>query len=94
MAARREPAYSVLKPGGQARVRIDDKDHCWGVYGTPEPWDRHDDLIAEWFAMNGNVRVLPENRLTTVTCSAPSNCGPEVPSPSRCCRARNSRALR
>ena len=57
MPAKRKPAYGLHKPSGQARVRIDGEDHYLGVYGTPESRDRYDDLIAEWFAKNGDVSL-------------------------------------
>lgn len=46
----RKPSYLLHKPSGQARVRIDGKDHYLGEYGSPESRDRYDELIAEWFA--------------------------------------------
>jgi len=45
---RRKPAYNLHAASGQARCRIDGKDHYLGVYGTQESRDRYDDLIAEW----------------------------------------------
>lgn len=52
---KRKPSYLLHKPTGQARVRIDGKDHYLGEYGTPESRDRYDDLVAEWFARQGDV---------------------------------------
>lgn len=52
---KRKPAYSLHKPTGQARCRIDGKDHYLGEYGSPESRDRYDDLINEWFARNGDT---------------------------------------
>lgn len=46
--SRRIPAYVHHKPTGQARVRIDGKDHYLGKYGSPESHDRYDELVAEW----------------------------------------------
>jgi hypothetical protein len=31
------PAYSLHKPSGQARVRIEGRDHYLGPYDSPEP---------------------------------------------------------
>ncbi|WLD13130.1 site-specific integrase [Planctellipticum variicoloris] len=53
--SRRKPAYTLHRPTGQARVRIGGKDHYLGEYGSPESRDRYDDLIAEWFASDGDV---------------------------------------
>jgi hypothetical protein len=47
---KRKPSYLRHKSTGQARVRIDGKDHYLGPYGSPESRERYDDLIAEWFA--------------------------------------------
>lgn len=51
----RKPSYLLHKPTGQARCRIDGKDYYLGEYGSPESRDRYDDLIAEWFARNGDM---------------------------------------
>lgn len=51
----REPSYSLHRPTGQARVRIQGKDHYLGAYGSPESRERYDDLIAEWSARRGDV---------------------------------------
>ena len=50
-----KPGYLHHKPTGQARVRIDGKDHYLGPYGSPESRERYEDLIAEWFARQGDV---------------------------------------
>jgi hypothetical protein len=52
---KRKPSYLLHKPTGQARVRIDGKDHYLGCYGSPESRERYDDLIVEWFAKQGDV---------------------------------------
>jgi integrase len=44
---RRIPAYVHHKPTGQARVRINGKDHYLGKFGSPESHERYDELIAE-----------------------------------------------
>lgn len=49
MPVKRKPSYLLHQSTGQARVRIDGKDHYLGAYGSPESRDRYDDLIAEWF---------------------------------------------
>jgi len=48
MPAKRKPAYTLHKPTGQARVRIDGKDHYLGSYGSSESRERYDELITEW----------------------------------------------
>src|SRR5262245_11115540 len=53
----RPPAYLFHKPSGQARVRIDGKDHDLGPHGSPESKDRYSDLIAAW-----RLRNVPDDR--------------------------------
>jgi hypothetical protein len=55
MPKKRKPKYALHKPSGQARVRIEGTDHYLGAYGTPVSRERYDDLIAEWFAKQGDV---------------------------------------
>ena len=55
MPSKRKPGYLLHKPTGQARVRIDGRDHYLGPYGSPESRERYEDLIAEWFAKQGDV---------------------------------------
>jgi len=45
--SRRLPGYLQHKPTGQARVRIDGRDHWLGIYGSEDSHDRYDELIAE-----------------------------------------------
>ena len=52
--SKRKPGYVHHKPTGQARVRIDGKDYL-GLYGSSESRERDEDLIAEWFARQGDV---------------------------------------
>jgi hypothetical protein len=40
------PAYLLHKPSGQARVRINGKDHYLGPHGSPESKDRWQNLPA------------------------------------------------
>lgn len=54
---RRKPAYTLHSPTGQARCRIDGKDHYLGAYGTQESQDRYDDLISEWLVRQDTSRV-------------------------------------
>ena len=57
---KRKPRYQHHKASGQARARIDGRDHYLGPYGSPESRDRYDDLIAEWLLTNGDtVRYTP-----------------------------------
>ena len=46
----KKPAYTLHKPTGQARVRIDGRDHYLGPHGSPQSKLRYDDLIADWLA--------------------------------------------
>ena len=52
---KRKPSYLRHKPTGQARCRIDGTDCYLGPYGSKESRERYDDLIAEWFAKQGDV---------------------------------------
>jgi len=45
--SRRIPAYVHHKPTGQARVRINGKDHYLGKYGSPGSHEKYDELVAE-----------------------------------------------
>ena len=52
MPIKRKPAYTLHKPTGQARVRINGKDHYLGSYGSPESQERYDELMTAWLAQN------------------------------------------
>jgi integrase len=43
-----KPAYFRHKPSGQARVRIDGKDHYLGLIDSPASWTRYEALIEDW----------------------------------------------
>jgi len=45
---RRRPMYTLHKPTGQARVRIDGRDFYLGEHGSQESRDCYDELISEW----------------------------------------------
>jgi len=55
MPKKRKPSYLLHKPTGQARTRINRKDHYLGAYGSPESRERYEDLLAEWYARNGDT---------------------------------------
>ena len=42
------PAYTLHKATGQARIRINGKDHYLGEYRSPESRERYSELIAQW----------------------------------------------
>ena len=44
------PKYTLHRSSGQARVRIDGKDHYLGPYGSAESHEKYHRLIAEWSA--------------------------------------------
>lgn len=50
MPVLRKPGYLHHKATGQARVRINQKDHYLGPYGSDESRARYDQLITEWVA--------------------------------------------
>ena len=60
---RRIPAYQHHKATGQARVRINGKDHWLGKHGTPESHDRYDELIAEHVL---DKQILPAKTLSAI----------------------------
>ena len=47
---RSRPAYQLHKATGQAKVRIDGKDHYLGAYGSPDSRDEYERLVSAWFA--------------------------------------------
>lgn len=47
---RKPPAYKLHKPSGQARLRVDGRDHYLGPFGSPESHAEYDRLIAEWLS--------------------------------------------
>ena len=42
------PVLRHHRPGGQAAVRIDGRDHYLGEHGSPESREKYDRLIALW----------------------------------------------
>jgi hypothetical protein len=54
------PKYSLHKPSGQARVRIDGVDHYLGEHGSPESHRDYANLIDDWMAKQDG----PNLRLT------------------------------
>lgn len=57
MTSRRIPRYTLHRPTGQARVRIEGKDYYLGRWGSPESKARYDALIADW--LGGKLNVSP-----------------------------------
>jgi integrase len=55
MSVKKKPAYQLHKGTGQAKVRIEGKDHYLGPYGSPESRERYEELISEWFAKQGDL---------------------------------------
>ncbi len=55
MPKRTKPAYLLHRATGQARCRTNGKDHYLGQFGSPESRERYEDLVAEWFARNGDT---------------------------------------
>jgi integrase len=46
------PVYQLHKASGQARVKIDGRDHYLGPHGSPESYDQYQELITEWRIRN------------------------------------------
>ncbi len=55
MPAKRKPSYTLHAATGQGRCRIDGHDHYLGAYNSPASREKYDELVAEWFARNGDV---------------------------------------
>jgi len=60
MPKRSVPRYCLHRPSGQARVRIDGKDHYLGLYGSPKSKAEYGKLIAGWQAKTNEA---PKNLL-------------------------------
>ena len=58
MLTKRKPSYLLHKTSGQARVRIDGKDHYLGLHNSPESIDRYNELVDEWLARQGDVSAF------------------------------------
>lgn len=50
---KKPPKYSLHKPSGRARVRIDGKDVYLGDYGSDDSHRKYARVIAEWHASHG-----------------------------------------
>lgn len=55
MSKQTKPSYLHHKATGQARCRINGRDHYLGPYGSPESREKYEALVAEWFARNGDT---------------------------------------
>jgi hypothetical protein len=53
---KKKPAYLLHKPSGRARVRINGEDIYLGEYGSPASREKYDDLVADWFSRQGDVK--------------------------------------
>jgi integrase len=58
-----KPTYTLHKPTGQARVRIDGKDHYLGKFNSVESRARYDDIVTEWMLKNGDAPSLSVDEL-------------------------------
>lgn len=45
----KKPSYSLHRPSGQARCRINGRDHYLGEFDSPASRERYDDLIREFY---------------------------------------------
>ena len=72
------PAYSLHKPTGQARVRIDGRDFYLGEYASNESRIRYGELVAK---LGSGLSVDPlavVNRGRTTTIESNADSGPTV----------------
>src|SRR5579863_1836997 len=56
--SKKKPAYTLHKPSGRARVRVNGDDIYLGEYGSQESLDRYDELIVAWLANNGEIATF------------------------------------
>ena len=56
---RRIPRYRHYKPKDLGVVRIDGRDQYLGKYNSPESWEKHHRMIAEWLGSNSPRSVRP-----------------------------------
>jgi hypothetical protein len=54
--AKSKPRYSLHKPSGRARVRINGRDHYLGAYQSPESFAEYDKLIDEYLRTTRTTR--------------------------------------
>ncbi len=52
------PAYQLHKASGQAKVRIDGKDHYLGVYDSPSSREAYDAIVTKWLRREQYSSVL------------------------------------
>lgn len=57
MPKKRKPKYALHRASGQARVRIDGKDHYLGEYDSPESHDRYEELVGAWLRKQPTDRI-------------------------------------
>ncbi|MFM9966129.1 MAG: tyrosine-type recombinase/integrase [Planctomycetaceae bacterium] len=55
MPAKKKPSYTLHAATGQGRCRIAGKDHYFGPYNSPASREKYEELVAEWFARNGDT---------------------------------------
>lgn len=46
--SKKAPSYCLHKHSGQAVVRIHGKDRYLGEFGSPESYERYEQLLADW----------------------------------------------
>ena len=56
VSVRSKPRLTLHKPTGQARVRLDGRDHYLGPWRSPEATERYDTLMSEWLAQRSPDR--------------------------------------
>lgn len=56
-STRSRPKYTLHRGTGQARVRINGKDHYLGEHGSSESRDRYEELMRLWFDQQGDVSL-------------------------------------
>ena len=57
--ASRPPKYTLHKPSGQARVRLDGRDIYLGPHGSPQSHEAYDRAIAEWLSGGPKLGRFP-----------------------------------
>jgi hypothetical protein len=61
------PSYRLHRASGQAVCTIARKDHCLGVYETPESRVRYERLISQWMQNPGSTPAIEPGQSTDIT---------------------------
>ena len=57
MRPKKKPAYQHHKASGQAKVRVNGQDTYLGKYGSPESYERYEEIVSDWMIRNQNPKT-------------------------------------